>query len=53
MLASNKLIIMPYILGMVASHSLELRPWIRNKSLNDLHADNIQAITVILLVRAT
>lgn len=53
MLDSNKLMIMPYILGVVAFHSLQLRPWIRNKPLNDLHTDNQQPVTVILLAQAT
>lgn len=41
MLGSNKFMVMPYILGMVALCSLELRPWIRIKYFNDLHTDDI------------
>lgn len=51
MLESKKLVITPYVLGMVPFHSLELRPRIRSKFLNDLHTDNILSITVILLVQ--
>lgn len=53
MLGSNKFMVMPYILGIVALCSFELRPWIRIKYFNDLHSDDIQTITVMLLVQTT
>lgn len=53
MLGSNKFMIMPYILGMEALCSLELRHWNRIKYYHDLHTDNIQAITVMLFVQTT
>lgn len=42
-----------YVFGMVGFRSLESRPWIRNKPLHDLHADNMQAIAMILLTQNT